>query len=199
MHRLASGFDAVVAVLQSMMEAASTLRSASDRSSLSEQTNCCAHVLRKQRTRCDALPSTLDQQTFGCTGVPPGTFVCPALVEHDVAMSVRAWGEGCSLAVIPSAGSQEAMQVLDFQRLLGAERTLDTNSRPVMPLNGRRFDYENVGDVSAKAMSSSKSAGSFRAADGSKADAKAVSDDSPPLYDITNLDVLTGRSWGHAR
>ncbi len=118
-------------------------------------------------------------------------------------MSLCAWDEGCNLAVISSASDQDAMQVLDFQRLLGAERTLDTNSRPVMPLNGRRFDYESVGDRrasdGAKAVSTYKPAGSFKAGDSSRTDAKAVSDDAPPLYDSPNLDILTGRSWGRAR
>lgn len=47
-----------------------------------------------------------------------------------------------------------ATQVLDFQRLLGGELTLDTNSRPLQAMYGREFDAESITDITQAADSS---------------------------------------------
>ncbi len=60
-----------------------------------------------------------------------------------------------SYAGYPCLGLAEGCcgaQVLDFQRLLGFGRTLDTNARPTQALHGRAFDYETVeGTLAAEA------------------------------------------------
>jgi len=74
-----------------------------------------------------------------------------AFTHYQGSLTTPPCSEVVQWFVLNAPATVAAYQVLNFQRLLGFGMTLDTNSRPLQPLQGRGFDYEGLaGTIASK-------------------------------------------------